>query len=301
VSTLTYSLFVIGAGISVALQQILNANLRVQLQSPWWAGFISYFVGMVAMLAVATVMPGPRLSLSTIQASPGAWVAWTGGIFGAIFIITAILMVPRLGAAMVLTLIVVGQMVGSLAFDHFGAFGVPIHPRKDGYRKGRSMATNKSRPCGVAAIVFALVVAGLFANVAVACKNRLPADAFPVDELANYTNVYVVHVEKVVPNRPLAESWYAPPFTFEARILKSLKGPKKRGAIIKGETSWGDEPAARCPIFLTAGSDYLLMLNGQDSAFILPRYGSPYLSSDDKHFRKYVAEIAHFYGARYKH
>jgi hypothetical protein len=158
------------------------------------------------------------------------------------------------------------------------------------------MAINKNRRWGVAAIVFALVVAGLFANVAVACKDRLPTDNFPVDELANYTNVYVVHVQRVVPSRPLAESWYAPPFTFEARILKSLKGPKKPGEIVKGETSSGEEPAARCPIFLTAGRDYLLMLNGQDSAFILPRYGSPYLSSDDEHFRKYVAEIAHFYG-----
>lgn len=127
-STLIYSLLVIGAGISVAFQQILNANLRMQLQSPSWAGFISYFVGMVATLAVATAMPGPRLSLTAIQASPGAWVSWTGGIFGAIYIITAILMIPRLGAATVITLMVVGQMIGSLAFDHFGAFGVPIHP-----------------------------------------------------------------------------------------------------------------------------------------------------------------------------
>ena len=49
------------------------------------------------------------------------------GIFGAIFIGTAIFMVPRLGAATVLALIVVGQMIGSLAFDHFGLFGVPQH------------------------------------------------------------------------------------------------------------------------------------------------------------------------------
>jgi len=127
-STLIYSLLVIGAGISVAFQQILNANLRSQLQSPWWAGFISYFVGMMAMLAMTTVMPGPRLSMSAFQSHPGAWVAWTGGFFGAIFIVTGIFMVPRLGAATVLTLMVVGQMAGSLAFDHLGVLGVPVHP-----------------------------------------------------------------------------------------------------------------------------------------------------------------------------
>lgn len=127
-STLTSSLLVIGAGISVALQQILNANLRAQLGSPWWAGFVSYFVGMVAMLLVATMAPGPRLSLPGIGAGAGSWMAWTGGVFGAIFIGTAILMVPRLGAATVLALIVVGQMLGSMAFDHFGLFGIPQHP-----------------------------------------------------------------------------------------------------------------------------------------------------------------------------
>lgn len=127
-STIVSSLLVVGAGISVALQQILNANLRSQLGSPWWAGFVSYFVGMVAMLLVATATPGPRLSLASLGAGAGSWLAWTGGLFGAVFIATAILMVPRLGAATVLALIVVGQMLGSMAFDHFGLFGVPHHP-----------------------------------------------------------------------------------------------------------------------------------------------------------------------------
>jgi bacterial/archaeal transporter family-2 protein len=54
-----------------------------------------------------------------------SWISWAGGAFGAIFIGTAIFMVPRLGAATVLALIVVGQMMGSLAFDQFGLFGVP--------------------------------------------------------------------------------------------------------------------------------------------------------------------------------
>ncbi len=123
--TIISSLFVVGAGISVALQQVLNSSLRTQLDSPWWAGFVSYFVGMTAMLIVATLAPGPRLSLASLSGGPGSWIVWTGGIFGAIFIATAILMVPRLGAATVLALIVVGQMLGSLIFDHFGLFGLP--------------------------------------------------------------------------------------------------------------------------------------------------------------------------------
>jgi uncharacterized membrane protein YdcZ (DUF606 family) len=37
----------VGAGISVALQQVLNANLRVESGSPWWAGFVGYLVGTI--------------------------------------------------------------------------------------------------------------------------------------------------------------------------------------------------------------------------------------------------------------
>ncbi len=39
--TLALYLATVGAGASVALQQVLNANLRAQLGSPWWAGFIN--------------------------------------------------------------------------------------------------------------------------------------------------------------------------------------------------------------------------------------------------------------------
>jgi hypothetical protein len=92
-----------------------------------------------------------------------------------------------------------------------------------------------------------------------------------------------------------SESWYAPPFTFEATVLRSLKGPKAPGALISGRTTSGEEPAARCPISLVAGRQYLLMLNRQDSPFLLPRYGSPYVSADDQYFERYVRQIADFY------
>ncbi|AYQ41376.1 membrane protein [Burkholderia aenigmatica] len=124
-TTLLSYLLVVAAGVSVALQQVLNANLRVQLGSPWWAGSVSYLVGLAAMLAVALLSPHPRVSGTVTGA--GSWFSWTGGVFGALFVGIAILMVPRLGAATTLALIVVGQMTGALAFDHFGVLGIQQH------------------------------------------------------------------------------------------------------------------------------------------------------------------------------
>lgn len=137
-------LLVIFAGVSVALQQVVNANLRAQLGSPWWAGTVSYFVGLIAMLAVALVVPGPRFSESF--SGSASWISWAGGVFGAIFIGIAIFMVLRLGAATTLTLIVVGQMIGSLAFDHFGLLGIQQQP------------INVMRVAGVACLVLAVVL-----------------------------------------------------------------------------------------------------------------------------------------------
>lgn len=123
-SILSYLLVVL-AGVSIAFQQILNTSLREHLGSPWWAGSVSFLVGLIAMLMMALFVPGPRLSESFSGGVP--WAAWLGGLFGAIFVGVAILMVPRLGAATTLALVVVGQMVGSVVFDHFGLMGTPQH------------------------------------------------------------------------------------------------------------------------------------------------------------------------------
>jgi bacterial/archaeal transporter family-2 protein len=118
-------LLAVGAGLSFVFQQAVNANLRAEIGSPWWAGFISYLGGTLAMLAVAIALREPWPSIQAIQRSN--WISWSGGLFGAIYIGISILLIPRLGAAMVIALIVAGQMIGSLAFDHFGVLGVPVH------------------------------------------------------------------------------------------------------------------------------------------------------------------------------
>ena len=110
------------AGASVVLQQVLNANLRGALDSAAWSGFVSYLVGLICMtvFALAVVDPVPS---ATVASRISLW-AWSGGIFGAIFIGLAIFLVPQLGAATFIALLVSGQMLASIIFDHFGMFGL---------------------------------------------------------------------------------------------------------------------------------------------------------------------------------
>jgi transporter family-2 protein len=116
----------IAAGISIVIQQVLNANLRGVLDSAAWSGFTSYLVGTICMALLALALRDPVPSASV--AARGPWWAWSGGLFGAIFIALAILLIPKIGAATFFALLVTGQMLASLAFDHFGLLGLPVQP-----------------------------------------------------------------------------------------------------------------------------------------------------------------------------
>lgn len=116
----------VAAGISLVVQQALNTNLRNALASAAWSGFTSYLVGLICMVLLAVALREPIPSVASISRIP-LW-AWGGGVFGAIFIGLGIMLVPQLGAATFFVLLVAGQMLGALVFDHFGIMGVPVHP-----------------------------------------------------------------------------------------------------------------------------------------------------------------------------
>ncbi len=114
------------AGASFVVQAAMNTQLSRALGSACWASFVSYLGGTLVMLAVLGVMREP---LPTAQAvAKSSWVHWTGGLFGAVYVVITILLLPRLGAAALLALFVSGQMIASLAFDHFGLFGLDRQP-----------------------------------------------------------------------------------------------------------------------------------------------------------------------------
>ena len=119
-------LLAVAAGVSIVVQQVLNSNLRMTLNSAAWSGFMSYFVGVVCMALLALALRDPLPSAGIAARIP--WWAWSGGLFGAIFIGLAILLVPQLGAATFIALLVTGQMLASVAFDHFGWLGLTQRP-----------------------------------------------------------------------------------------------------------------------------------------------------------------------------
>ncbi len=126
IQLLGLSLLGIGAGVSFVTQQALNAELCGYLGSATWAAFISYCGGVITMAVVLLVMRTPWLTASSVAKS--SWWLWIGGFFGAIYIVAAIVLLPRLGATTVVALIVAGQMLASLVFDQLGILGLVHHP-----------------------------------------------------------------------------------------------------------------------------------------------------------------------------
>ena len=62
----------LASGVSVVIQQVLNANLRGVLQSGAWSGFMSYALGVICMVALALLLQDPLPSVATAsQASSG--------------------------------------------------------------------------------------------------------------------------------------------------------------------------------------------------------------------------------------
>ncbi|RQS66470.1 DMT family transporter [Burkholderia sp. Bp8963] len=125
-SALFFLILAVLAGASVTVQQVLNANLRAALSSAAWSGFVSYIVGVACMALLALALRNPVPSMAVAGRIP-LW-AYSGGMFGAIFIALAIYLVPQLGAATFMVLLVTGQMLTSVAIDHFGLLGIPARP-----------------------------------------------------------------------------------------------------------------------------------------------------------------------------
>jgi transporter family-2 protein len=123
-NVLFFSILTILSGASVAVQQVLNASLRVALNSAAWSGFVSYFVGVACMALLALALRDPIPSVAVAGRIP--WWAFSGGLFGAIAL--AIFLIPKLGAATFIVLLVTGQMLASVTIDHFGWLGLPEHP-----------------------------------------------------------------------------------------------------------------------------------------------------------------------------
>lgn len=120
----TFLLILLGllAGSGIPVQASVNSALRQHLGRPEWATLVSFGVGTLAIALVLLVQRTPLPAAAQVARAP--WWAWTGGALGAFYIFSTIVLVPRLGVATSLAVILAGQVLSGLLLDQTGALGL---------------------------------------------------------------------------------------------------------------------------------------------------------------------------------
>ncbi len=120
-----FLLLALAAGVLLPVQAGLNAQLRSALGSPIAAALVSFLVGTAGLATIALLLRTP-LPLGRAWAATSPW-QWSGGLIGAVYVLAAIVLAPRLGAATLIAAVVAGQMITSLVLDQYGLVGFPVH------------------------------------------------------------------------------------------------------------------------------------------------------------------------------
>ncbi|MFT0518577.1 DMT family transporter [Pseudomonas faucium] len=131
------------AGAVLPFQAAANATVGRALGHWLWGAFTSLTVSSLVVIAALLILREPMPDLG--KALQGPWWLWIGGVLGAFYVAAAAALIPRLGTAGFLVLVVAGQIITSVVVDHFGLMGVPSKP------------INLARVAGVV-----LILAGVF-------------------------------------------------------------------------------------------------------------------------------------------
>ena len=139
-------LIAIAAGVFLPLQAGVNTRLAHFVGGPVRASAVSFVVGAVVLLVVVAI----AYRSSGHRAGDAPWWAWIGGALGAFYVVSAVVVGPRIGAAAFFGILVAAQLVTSVILDRFGWVGYERH------------AASPARLAGVALLVSGALLVRLF-------------------------------------------------------------------------------------------------------------------------------------------
>jgi len=122
---IAWALLGILAGMLIALQGPINAQLAQGLGMPLAAAAASFIAGSVALVVLAAIATQVQ-GISIAWRVPPWWMFVVGGCLGAAYVTSAIILTPRLGTAATMALIVAGQLTAGLLIDRMGWFDLAV-------------------------------------------------------------------------------------------------------------------------------------------------------------------------------
>ncbi|WP_026895905.1 DMT family transporter [Clostridiisalibacter paucivorans] len=125
----TYYLLSLVSGFALTLQVGINGQLRFKMGNPILSSLISFSVGTLglAIVFLSAVLNGSSALPTANHIKNTSWWMFTGGLLGAFYIFTTIFTSPKIGFANMFSLIICGQIILAVIFDHFGLLGNQVH------------------------------------------------------------------------------------------------------------------------------------------------------------------------------
>ena len=122
-----YALLGVLIGVLLPNQSAINNRLLASVASPWVMSTISFLVGALCLAVLTLATEGTVWFESVLLTTEPAWL-WLGGLFGVVAMTTTVLLLPIIGALRSTALNLTAQVLTTMVIDHFGFFGVTVHP-----------------------------------------------------------------------------------------------------------------------------------------------------------------------------
>lgn len=110
----------------IPFQAIINSRLGKLTENPLFAAVVSFSGGTLALSVILMIWSRGLPKIPHGVQIPG--YLYIGGLLGAVYVTTALTLVPKIGTANFIAATIVGQLLMSITIDHLGILGVAQSP-----------------------------------------------------------------------------------------------------------------------------------------------------------------------------
>ncbi|MCC2956350.1 DMT family transporter [Massilia sp. IC2-477] len=112
-------------GMAMSVQAAVNTQLAASIgANSVVAALVSFGCGTIVLAGVALSRGGLGPSFVALASQP-AW-KFAGGFLGAAFVFGTVFLAPRIGLLSLIVLVIAGQLITSMAIDHFGLVNMAV-------------------------------------------------------------------------------------------------------------------------------------------------------------------------------
>jgi len=112
-------------GMAMSIQAAVNTQLAASIgANSVVAALVSFGCGTIVLAGVAVSRGGLGPTFAALAQQP-AW-KFAGGFLGAAFVFGTVFLAPRIGLLSLIVLVIAGQLITSMAIDHFGLVNMAV-------------------------------------------------------------------------------------------------------------------------------------------------------------------------------